>query len=125
MATTVRFNKKQAGIEVDFSDRHLSAAERQHLKEDLGLKWHRKAEYWYTNFSVEALKAIQESEVVGSKFKPTKKEIAEMEKLAAEKAEAYANKKAASKATRKSKKDEELAAMIAQIVQATLAAQSK
>ena len=123
--TIVRFNKKQAGIEVDFSDRHLTAAERQTLKEDLGLKWHRKAEYWYTNFSEDAFKAIQESEIIGSTFKPTKKEITEMKKLAEEKAAAYEAKKssrAASKKAAKAAADEEL---IAKVVAAVLAAQAK
>ena len=123
MATEVRFNKKQAGIEVEFGDRHLTAAERQTLKEDCGLKWHRKAEYWYTTFSEDALKAIQSCEVIGVTFKPTKKEIAEMKKLAEEKAKAYEKKKSDRKSSKKADKDAELEAMIARIVAATLAAQ--
>lgn len=120
--TIVRFNKKQAGIEVDFGDRHLTAAERTILKEDLGLKWHRKAEYWYTNFSEDTLEAIQKCDIIDVPFKPTKKEIAEMKKLAEEKANAYEAKKQTRSAERKSKKDADIEALIAKAVAAALAA---
>ena len=116
---TVRFNRKQVGIELETSSETSLSRKAVDSLKALGFKWHRKAFYWYVRYTPEKYKEVQTALKDKAVTWPSAAEVKAMKKVFPK------GKIEEKKPSARARKADELAELKAQIAELMALMQAK